>query len=161
MKLNLWKIAVAVTLLIGMQACGGDEPTPTPPKTAEEVATEALTGSGTQVWGIAGGGKVTKGGTDVTSQFSAFELTLVSKPTKTYTSKSSNDLFDNSGNWSFAGSNYDKIMLTGAKPASGREISFTQSGSSLKLVLSIPAPGGRINGQLAVAGDYVFDLVKK
>ncbi|MBA4299599.1 MAG: hypothetical protein C0433_05750 [Cyclobacterium sp.] len=135
--------------------------------TPEQVATEALTGTGTQTWGIAGGGKVTRGsggigsGSDVTDLYSTFELILNSGSAKTYTSRNSNDLFDPNGNWSFAGTNFDKIMLTGTKPAAGREMSFTQTGTALKLVFSIPAPGARINGQFAIAGDYVFDLIKK
>ncbi|MBN7812350.1 hypothetical protein J0A68_15460 [Algoriphagus sp. H41] len=143
---------------MGLQACGGDDPTPTPPKSKEEIATEALTGSGTQTWVLSGGGKVTRDGTDVSSQYATFELTLISAPSKTYTSKNSNDLFDANGTWAFAGTNFDKITLSGSKPAATREMSFTQSGSNLKLVFSIPAPGARVN---AVAGDYVFDLVKK
>lgn len=161
MKLNLWKLAFVALVMVGMQSCGGDNPTPTPPKTPEQIATEALTGSGTQAWGTAGGGKVTRGGTDVTNLYTTFELILNSGSSKTYTSKNSNDLFDANGNWAFAGTNFDKFTLTGTKPAATREISFTQSGNNLKLMFSIPAPGARINGQLAVAGDYVFDLIKK
>lgn len=161
MKSNLWKTTLLALIVMGLQACGGDDPNPTPPKTAEELAIEALTGSGTQAWGIAGGGKVMKGSTDVTDLYSSFELTLISAASKNYTSKNSNDLFDANGTWSFAGSNFDKIMLSGAKPAAGREISFTRNGDKLTLTFSIPAPGARISGQLALAGDYVFDLIKK
>ncbi len=161
MKLNLWKVILAAFLISGIQACGEDGPAPATPKTPEETATEALTGKGTQTWGIAGGGKVTKSGTDVSNLYPAFELTLVSMPVKSYTSQNSNELYDTSGTWAFAGSNFDKMILTGNKPAASREMSFTQSGNNLKLVFSIPAPGARINGTLAVAGDYVFDLVKK
>ena len=161
MKLYLCKITLVAFLILGIQACGGDDPAPTPPKTPEQIGTEALTGTGTQSWRIAGGGKVTKTGTDVTNLYPSFELTLISVPTKSYTSINSNELFDASGTWAFAGSNFDKITLTGTKPAAAREISFTQSGNNLKLVFSIPAPGARINGTLAVAGDYVFDLIKK
>lgn len=161
MKTQLWKITLAVLVVMGIQACGGDGPTPTPPKTPEQLATEALTGTGTQAWGIAGGGKVTRGGSDVTDLYPTFELILNSGSAKTYTSRNNNDLFDLNGNWAFAGTNFDKITLTGTKPAAAREMSFTQSGTALKLVFSIPAPGARINGQFAIAGDYVFDLVKK
>lgn len=160
MKMNLWKVALAVLVVVGMQACGDDEP-PTPPKSAEQLAIEALTGTGTQAWGIAGGGKVTRGGTDVTSLYPTFELILNSGSAKTYTSRNSNDLFDPNGNWAFAGTNFDKFTLTGTKPAATREISFTQSGTGLKLIFTIPAPGARINGTFAVAGNYVFDLMKK
>jgi hypothetical protein len=160
MKMNLWKVALAVLVVVGMQACGDDVP-PTPPKSPEQLATEALTGTGTQAWGIAGGGKVTRGGTDVTSLYPTFELILNSGSAKTYTSRNSNDLFDPNGNWAFAGTNFDKFTLTGTKPAATREISFTQSGTGLKLIFTIPAPGARINGTFAVAGNYVFDLMKK
>lgn len=161
MKLNLWKATLAAVLILGIQACGGDDPVPVPPKTPEQTATEALTGTDNQSWGIAGGGKVTKGGTDVSDLYPFFELTLISEPANSYTSKNSNDLFDTGGTWAFAGSNFDKIILTGTQPAAAREMSFTQSGGNLKLVFSISVPGARVNGPLAVAGDYVFDLVKK
>ena len=160
MKLTLIRFAVLVWVLLIVQACG-DDPTPPPAKTAEQLATEALTGTGTQTWGIAGGGSVNKSGTTVTDLFSTFELVLTSGAAKTYTSKNSNDLFDNTGNWSFAGTNFDKFILTGTKPAAGREISFTRTGDNLRLEFTIPAPGARINGTLAVAGTYVFTLLKK
>lgn len=161
MKLTFLRIAVFAWVLVIIQSCGGDDPTPTPQKTAEQVATEALTGTGTQTWGIAGGGSVTKSGTTVTDLYPNFELVLTSGTAKTYTSKNNNDLFDTAGNWSFAGANFDKFILTGTKPAAGREISFTRTGDNLRLEFTIPAPGARINGTLAVAGTYVFTLLKK
>lgn len=144
-----------------IQACGGDSPAPTPPKTAEQLATEALTGTGTLTWGISGGGSVQRDGTAVTDRYSTFELIMNSGSSKTYTTKNNNDLFDTSGNWSFAGTNFDKFTLTGTKPAAGREISFTRTGENLRLTFTIPAPGARINGVFAVAGNYVFNLNKK
>jgi hypothetical protein len=160
MKLKLLKVIFAALVFMGMQACG-EKPAPTPQKTPEQLATEALTGTGTQTWGIAGGGKVTRSGKDVTDLYSTFDLILNAGSSKTYTTRNGNDLFDANGNWAFAGTNFDKITLTGTKPAATREISFTQTGTNLKLVFSIPAPGARINGQFAIAGDYVFDLIKK
>jgi hypothetical protein len=160
MNFKLLKVLFAALIVLGLQACG-DKPAPTPQKTPEQLATEALTGTGTQVWGIAGGGKVTRGGTDVTNLYPNFELILISGSAKTYTSRNSNDLFDLNGNWAFAGTNFDKITMTGTKPASSKEMSFTQSGTNLKLIFSIPVPGARINGTFAIAGDYVFDLIKK
>ncbi len=161
MKSTLLRIAVLAWIMVIIQSCGGDDPTPTPPKTAEQLATEALTGTGTQTWGIAGGGSVTKSGTTVTDLYSTFELVLTSGSAKTYTSKNNNDLFDNAGNWSFAGTNFDKFILTGSKPAAGREVSFTRTGDNLRLEFTIPAPGARINGTFAVAGSYVFTMLKK
>jgi hypothetical protein len=161
MKSTLLRLAVLAWIMVIVQACGGDDPTPAPPKTAEQLATEALTGTGSQAWGIAGGGSVSKSGTTVTDSYSTFELVLTSGTAKTYTSKNNNDLFDNAGNWSFAGTNFDKFILTGTKPAAGREISFTRTGDNLRLEFTISAPGARINGTFAVAGSYVFTLLKK
>jgi hypothetical protein len=161
MKSTLLKILIVALVSLIFQACGEDKPTPTPPKTAEQLATEALTGTGTQNWGIAGGGSVTKNGALVTDLYSTFELTLTAGTTKTYSTKNNNDLFDNSGNWSFAGTNFDKFLLTGSKPVAGREISFTRTGDNLRLEFTIPLPGARLNGTMAVAGTYVFTLLKK
>jgi hypothetical protein len=161
MNLKYIKLAMMCSALILIQACGGDSPNPAPQKTAEQIATEALTGTGTLNWGIAGGGSVTRDGATVTNLYSNFELLMTSGSSKTYTTKNNNDLFDASGNWSFAGSNFDKFILTGSKPASGREISFTRTGDNLRLTFTIPAPGARINGVFAVAGNYVFNLNKK
>lgn len=160
MKVAFWKLVVVLVAMVTLQSCGDDTP-PEPQKTPEQLATEALTGTGTQAWGIAGGGSVTRDGRVVTDLYATFELIMNSGSSKTYTSRNSNDLFDANGNWAFAGTNFDKFTLTGTKPAATREISFTQSGSNLTLVFSIPAPGARINGQLAVAGNYTFVFVKK
>ncbi|MDF2158622.1 hypothetical protein [Algoriphagus sp. CAU 1675] len=162
MRLSELRIAVFAILMVFFQGCGGDGPEPAPPqKTPEQLAVEALTGSGSLTWVIAGGGSVTRSGTNVTELYQTFELQINSGTTKTYTSINNNDLFDASGNWSFAGTNFDKFILTGSKPAAGREISFTRTGDNLRLEFNIPAPGGRINGVFAVAGSYVFNLVKK
>ncbi|SFO51673.1 hypothetical protein SAMN04488519_107258 [Algoriphagus ornithinivorans] len=160
MKKSLFSLSLISLFTVIIFACG-DKPAPTPQKTPEQLAVEALTGSGSQTWGIAGGGSVTRSGSTVTDQYQNFELILNSGSAKTYTTRNNNDLFDNSGNWSFAGTNFDKFSLTGAKPAAGREISFTRTGDNLRLEFNIPAPGARINGTFAVAGSYVFNLVKK
>ena len=141
-----------------LQGCWNDDPDPVQ-KTEEELALEALTGNGTLTWTVSGGGAVKKDGTAVTDIYSTFELTLsANSSSKTYTSKNSNDLFTNAGTWSFVGTNYDKITLSGTNPASDREISYTRTGDNLKLLFSIPLPGGRTN---AVVGNYEFDLLKK
>lgn len=159
MKLGNWGIIFLLAIGFIMQSCN-DDPEPTP-KTAEEIATESLTGTGTQTWTLAGGGSVKKDNTDVSTLFTGFELILNSGTTKTYASKNSNGLMDPNGNWSFTGSNFDKFTLTGTMPAAGREISFTQSGSNLTLIFSIPMPGARLNESQALVGTYTFQLLKK
>lgn len=160
MKVSLFKLSLMAIILLGSFGCGGDSP-PTPPQQSdEEIAIEALTGSGSQTWGISDGGSVTRGGNDVTDLYENFEIILNSGSSKTYTTRNNNDLFDNSGNWSFAGTNFDKFSLTGNRPAAGREISFTVNGDDLRLEFNIPAPEARTGESFAVAGNYVFNLVK-
>ncbi len=161
MKTRLLTLFLSTLIFSILYSCDGDKPKPAPQKTPEQLATEALSGTGTQTWAVTGGGSVTRDGRSVTDLYNSFELVINSGSSKTYSSKNNNDLFDANGNWSFAGSNFDKIQLTGIKPASGREISFTQTSTTLRLEFSIPAPGARINGQLAVAGSYTFVLQKK
>ena len=131
-------------------------------ETAEEVAKTKLTGTGSQIWVVGNSGSVTQNGKEISNQYRDFELILVSKPSQTYGSKNSNKLFDTGGNWSFAGANFDKIMLTGSSLVAGREISFTHTSNQLRLTFSIPTPtSGRINANQALIGDYVFNLTKK
>lgn len=161
MKSLFFRLFLFPLVVIAIQSCGGDNPEPEPIKTPQQIATEALTGSDSQTWGIDGGGSVVRDGVTVTDLYLGFELVLKSGSGKTYTSKNNNDLFDALGSWSFAGPNFDKFMLSGIKPAAGREISFTQNNSSLTLTFTIPAPGARVNGIMAVAGTYTFNLLKK
>jgi hypothetical protein len=159
MKMRHWTFAFLAVLLLAIQSCGGEKPTPSIPKTPEQLAVEALaTPSGTQTWTLTGGGTVTRDGVDVSSTYTGFELVLNSGSSKTYTSRNNNDLFDANGNWAFAGANFDKFTLTGIKPAANREISFTSSGNNLTLIFTIPTPGSRTS---AVAGNYTFKLLKK
>lgn len=160
MKSWFFRSLLLTFLTVAIQSCGGEDPDP-PVKTAEEIATEALTGTGSQAWAVDGGGSVERDGVTVTDIYTEYELILKSGSSKTYTSKNSNDLFDASGTWTFEGSNFDKFMLSGSKPAAAREISFTQTNNKLKLTFIIPAPGARVNGVLAVAGSYTFNLIKQ
>jgi hypothetical protein len=76
--------------------------------------------------------------------------------TKSYTSSGADDLFDASGNWEFVGTNFDKIRLTGSKPAAQVDISFTKNGQELTLVFSVPTPpGGRV---ASLTGNYEIKL---
>jgi hypothetical protein len=153
-------VVFSVTLL----SCK-EEVKPEDKKTPEQLATEALTGTGTQLWTVAGGGSVTRDGQNVTTTFATFELFLNAGASKTYSTRNAADLFDANGTWAFAGSNFDKFTLSGTKPAATREISFTQSGTTLRLDFRIPAPGARIGerteGTASIAGSYSFILQKK
>jgi hypothetical protein len=114
MKWKLIRLMVFVVVIFAAQACnGGYSPTPTPPKTPEKLATEALTSTATISWALASVNAVTRDGTNVTGLYTNFELILNSGSSKTYISRNNNDLFDNSGNWSFAGANFDKFIMPG------------------------------------------------
>jgi hypothetical protein len=65
-------------------------------------------------------------------------------------------LFDAAGNWDFVGTNFDKIRLTGSKPASQVDISYTKNGQAIVLLFSVPTPpGGRI---MSLTGSYEIKL---
>lgn len=135
-----------------------DGPDPGNQKTNEELAVEKLTGGSNITWTVANGGSVSKDGNPVTADFSGLELRLISSATSRSYSTTANSLFDQSGNWSFVGGNLDKIQFTGNQPAAGREISFSRNGDKLTLIFNIPLPNARVT---ALAGSYVFELVKK
>ena len=156
--LSLLQFVLIFSLLVACKEKG--EETPVINKTPEQIATEALTGTGSEQWN-AGGGSITKDGQTVTSTYATFELILNSGTSKTYTTKNGGELFDANGTWSFAGTNFDKVILSGTKPAATREISFTQTGTTLRLDFRVPLPGARVEGTSALAGNYVFNLVKK
>ena len=155
--LPLLAFAVIFTLVVSCK----EKEKPDSKKTPEQIATEALTGTGTAQWTIAGGGSVTRDGQTVTNTYATFELFLYAGATKTYSTRNAAELFDANGNWSFAGTNFDKFILTGSKPAATREISFTQTGTTLRLEFRIPAPGARVDGSASLSGNYTFNLVKK
>lgn len=161
MKKNIIRLAFIILSFISIQGCGGDD-TPEPiVKTPEQIATESLTGVSLQTWVVTGGGSVTKTAAIVTDQYANFELVLNSGANKSYTTTNNNDLFDGAGTWAFTGTNFDKINLTGTKPASNREISITVTGDNLRLEFVVPLPGARILASQAIAGTYVFNLKKK
>lgn len=135
-----------------------DGPDPIKQKTDEELATEKLTEGSSITWTVANGGSVSKDGNPVTADFSGLELRLISTATSRSYTTSASSLFDQSGSWSFVGGNFDKIQLTGNQPAAGREISFSRNGDKLTLMFNIPLPNARV---AALAGSYVFELVKK
>jgi hypothetical protein len=156
--LSLLQFVLIFSLLV---ACKEKGEKPDAKKTPEQIATEALTGTGTAQWTVAGGGSVTRDGQNVTSTYATFELFLNAGASKTYSTRNAAELFDANGTWSFAGTNFDKFILTGSKPAATREISFTQTGTTLRLDFRIPLPGARVDGSSALSGNYTFNLVKK
>lgn len=148
-------------LIISLFSCKDKKDDPTPSKTPEELAIEDLTGGSSQAWVIVGGGSVVRDGRNETNIYQTFEITFSSSGSnKNYTTINSNDLYDANGNWSFVGSNLDKITLSGNKPASEREISFSRTGDDLRLVFAITVPGAELPTG-AVAGNYTFNLKKK
>jgi hypothetical protein len=164
MNLRFLPITLLSIFSLALISCKEDEK-PVDKKTPEQLATEALAGTGTQLWTVAGGGSVTRDGQNVTSNFATFELFLNAGASKTYSTRNAADLFDASGTWAFAGTNFDKFTLSGTKPAATREISFTPSGTTLRLDFRIPAPGARVNertgGTTSISGSYSFILQKK
>ena len=150
----IWSLSTAILL-----SC--EEKTSDPPtqKTPEELATEDLTGGSSQAWTVAGGGSVIRDGGSETNIYQTFEIIFAANETsRTYQTLNNNSLFEGSGNWVFAGSSVDKIILSGSAPASGEEISFTRTGNDLRLQFSIPLPATNTG---AVAGSYVFNLKRK
>lgn len=164
MNARFFPILILAVLTLTLLSCK-EEAKPDAKKTPEQLATEALAGTGTQLWTVAGGGSVTRDGQNVTSTFATFELFLNAGASKTYSTRNAADLFDASGTWAFAGTNFDKFTLSGTKPAAMREISFTPSGTTVRLDFRIPAPGAsigaRIGGTTSISGSYSFILLKK
>lgn len=163
MKKIFFSLSLSILVLLVLGACGSSDPDPEPAKTPEELAILDLTGGSTQAWAIAGGGSVTRDGRLETSLYANFELTLANTATsKTYQTSNSNNLFDGNGNWTFESTNFDRIRLSGSRPVAGRDITFTRTGDRLELRFNIPMPSGRMNERIeAIAGSYVFTLVKK
>lgn len=154
-------LIIAGFLAVSIFSCKDKKDDPAPSKTPEELAIEDLTGGSSQAWVVAGGGSVIRDGRSETNIYQTFEITFSSTGSnKNYTTINSNDLFDANGNWSFVGTNLDKITLSGNRPASEREISFTRTGNDLRLIFSITVPGAELPSG-AVAGNYTFNLKKK
>lgn len=139
-------------------SCGSKED-PAPSKTPEQIATEKIAGESNKTWVVIGG-SVTHKGIDETSEWQEFEITFSSTSgNKSYSTANNQLLFDDSGNWSFSGDNFDKIVLTGSQPAAGQEIAFSGAGSNLILEFNVPSPvDSRVT---ALAGDYKFELKAK
>jgi hypothetical protein len=130
-------------------SCGEDQKTP------EELALEKLSGETGITYSLGTAGYVKRNQLDESKFYPNLNLKLQGT-TKTYTVSGADDLFDASGNWEFVGTNFDKIRLTGSKPAAQVDISFTKNGTDLILVFSVPTPpGGRV---AALTGSYEIKL---
>lgn len=152
-------VSLCSSLVLSSCNRNGDDD-PDPQKTPQELATEDLTGGSSQVWTLEGGGSVARDGRSETANYAGFEITFAANQSaRTYTTVNNNDLFDSNGNWEFVGGNLDKIELSGSRPASNQEISFTRTGNDLRLQFTIPMPSNaRVE---AVAGSYTFNLKRK
>ncbi|GAB3660494.1 hypothetical protein GCM10028791_34480 [Echinicola sediminis] len=152
---NLSIFYFAILAFTVLFSCSSKED-PTPSKTPEQIATEKISGESNKTWTVSGG-SVSHKGIDVTSEWTGFEITFSgSNGSKSYATANNNRLFDDSGSWSFAGNNFDKMVLAGNQPAASQEISFSGAGSNLILEFNVPAPAdSRVT---ALAGDYVFRL---
>ena len=145
------KLVPILLLCLGLlaSACGED------PKTPEEIALEKLSGAQGFTYTLGTTGYVKRNQVDESSFYPGLSLRLEGTA-KSYTSTGASDLFEGSGNWEFVGTNFDKIRLTGSKPASQVDISFTKNGQELVLVFSVPTPpGGRV---ASLTGNYEIKL---
>ena len=130
-------------------SCGED------PKTPEEIALEKLSGAQGFTYTLGTTGYVKRNQVDESSFYTGLSIQLQGT-TKSYTTSGAPDLFDASGNWEFVGTNFDKIRLTGSKPAAQADISYTKNGQELVLVFSVPTPpGGRV---ASLTGNYEIKL---
>ena len=125
------------------------------PKTPEEQALEKLSGEVGITYTLSTTGYVKRNQVDESKFYTGFTF-RIDGANKTYTTSGAADLFEASGNWEFVGTNFDKIRLTGSKPASQVDISFTKTGQDLVLVFSVPTPpGGRV---ASLTGSYEIKM---
>jgi hypothetical protein len=125
------------------------------PKTPEEQALEKLSGEVGITYTLGTTGYVKRNQVDESNFYTGFTF-RIDGANKTYTTSGAADLFEASGNWEFVGTNFDKIRLTGSKPASQVDISFTKTGQDLVLVFSVPTPpGGRV---ASLTGSYEIKM---
>lgn len=137
-------------LCLGLLASCGEDP-----KTPEEQALEKLSGDLGISYTLGTTGYVKRSQVDETRFYPGFTF-RIDGANKSYTTSGATDLFESSGNWEFVGTNFDKIRLTGSKPASQIDISFTKTGQDLILVFSVPTPpGGRV---ASLTGSYEIKL---
>lgn len=138
-------------LLFCLMSCGEK----VEPQTPEDLALEKLAGTSGITYSLGSNGYVKRNQTDESRFYPSFSLRFEGS-TKTFSSTGASDLFESSGTWEFVGNNFDRIKLSGSKPGSGVDISFTKNGQELMLLFSVPTPsGGRI---LSLTGTYEIKL---
>lgn len=139
-------------LLFCLISCGEEVEPQTPQiPSGEKLAVEKLAGTSGITYSLGNNGYIKRNQADESKFYSNFSLRFIGS-SKSYTSTGASDLFESSGTWEFVGSNFDKIKLSGSKPASQVDISYTKNGQDLVLVFSVPSPpGGRVT---ALAGTY-------
>ncbi|MFT4855417.1 MAG: hypothetical protein ACI942_000787 [Planctomycetota bacterium] len=142
--------------LFYLASCGEEKEEPAAPqKTPEELAIEKLSGPLAITYSLGTLGYVKRNKIDESKFYPNLNFRLQGA-NKSYTTSGAPDLFDASGNWEFVGANFDKIRLTGSKPAAQVDISYTKNGTDLILVFSVPTPpGGRV---AALTGSYEIKL---
>lgn len=132
-----------------LSSCGEDLKTP------EELALEKLSGELGTTYTLGTTGYVKRNQVDESKFYTGLSIRLQGT-SKSYSTTGATDLFDAAGNWEFVGTNFDKIRLTGSKPAAQVDISYTKNGQDLILVFSVPTPpGGRV---AALTGSYEIKL---
>jgi len=143
-------LVISLSILV---ACGKEETSPEPIKTPEQQAVESLAGKSSTRYYIGNTGTVTKNGNAQTHFYKDFEIRFASSgETRTYTTANADFTFENSGTWSFVGDNFQKIILSGSKPASNREIFYTRTDKELHMQFTIDPPvAARVN---AITGSY-------
>lgn len=149
------RFSFLMLLLFCLISCGEEVEPQAPPipqvPSGEKLALEKLTGTSGITYSMGNNGYIKRNQTDESKFYSNFSLRFIGS-SKSYTSTGASDLFESSGTWEFVGSNFDKIKLSGSKPGSQVDISYTKNGQDLILVFSVPSPpGGRVT---ALAGSY-------
>lgn len=152
------QLFIFLLLIVMGMSCSSEKEDPVPVKTAEELAIESLAGTSGTTYSIANGGSIRRNNLDESRFFESFTLRF-NVSGKTFSSTNGNDLFESSGTWEFVGNSFDKIKLSGSKPASGVDITFTRTSNKLILTFNIPTPpSGRLAGTQALSGSYEIRL---
>jgi hypothetical protein len=152
---ELFPFVVLILLLFTFCSEKIEEPPAPPEKTPQELAVEKLAGTQGITYVMGASDYVKRNSVDESQLYSGFSFRLQGS-NKSYTTSGASDLFDAAGNWDFVGTNFDKIRLTGSKPASQVDISYTKNGQAIVLLFSVPTPpGGRI---MSLTGSYEIKL---